>query len=106
MSKINLEWDTDRHGKSCIRASKKRGKISTDELQEAMHNNRSMNEGYWAIIFKTCEDGYQCWFNEEPVGDEVFIYQVDDGESCPVCFKDLVIDYCPHCGENIRGTEE
>ena len=101
MGRINFEWVTDRNGKSCLQATKKRGNISITELQEAMQEEYKFCNNVYAIVFGVTEDGYQGW-GEEPEGDVLHLYQYADNEPCPICYKDLVIDYCPHCGEKLR----
>ena len=104
MSKITLEWGEGFRGNSVLLAKKKRGKISVAELQEAMNYNYNYS-GAWAIVFRAFEDGgYAGWGdNQYPKGDVLELYQIGDGENCPVCAAILVVEYCPHCGESLKG---
>lgn len=102
MGKINFEWTNDRNGNSVLQATKKRGNISITELQEEMQKIYKLSGYVYAVVFPVRDgDGYQGW-GDEPEGDVLHLYQYDDGAPCPICFKDLVIEYCPHCGESIK----
>jgi len=102
MSKISIEWTQDRNGNHCLQATKKRGTISIAELQEEMRQDPRLCEYAYAIIFPVREDCYDGWSASDPDGDALYIYQLEDGATCPICYKDLVVDFCPHCGERIR----
>lgn len=100
---ISFEWDRDLRGNSVLLARKSRGKISIAELQEAMERDYRY-QGSWAAIFKVSEDSYQGWGGgSEPKGDVVELYQIGDGENCPVCAAVFSgIECCPHCGERLK----
>jgi len=107
MGKISFEWVEDRNGNRILQATKKRGNISITELQEVMREDYNLCGNVYAIVFPVHEDGgYQGWGDEENKGDVLFLYQYADWEPCPICFKDLVVDYCPHCGEKIREEQK
>ena len=99
---LKFEWGSDLRGISILVARKSRGKITVSELQEAMSRDYRYNGG-WALIFKAKDDSYQGW-GEEPKGDAVELYRVDDWETCPVCAVVLSgVEYCPHCNERIEN---
>jgi len=100
MSMISFEWGNDIRGNNVLLAIKKRGKISIAELQEAMQEK--YDESAWAVVFGVRADGYQGW-GEEPKGDMLELYKVDDWEACPICAATFCgIEFCPHCGERIK----
>jgi hypothetical protein len=101
---VTFEWGEDLHGRSVLLARKARGKISVSEIQEVMMRDERYH-GAWAVLFRAREDsGYQGWGDDEPKGDVLELYQVGDGEKCPLCAAIYAgVDYCPHCGEMLRG---
>lgn len=103
---LSFEWDEDMRGKSVLVARKSRGKISINELQEEMSRDYRL-EGAWVVFVRAKEDSYQGWGdNEEPKGDVVSLYPINDDEDCPVCAVTFSgVDYCPHCGEKIREEQ-
>ena len=103
MAKIELEWGEDFRGKRILLAKKKRGKISIAELQEAMNYNHNYS-GAWAVIFRVFEDGGYIGWGDLDVqkGDVLELYQLGEGEGCPVCDVVLIVEYCPHCGECLK----
>jgi hypothetical protein len=100
---LEFEWDKDVHGRNILLARKKRGKITIAELQEEMSRNYNLCGG-WALIVKVREESYIGWGGmDEPKGDVLELYQIGDGEQCPVCAAIYEgVEYCPHCGERIR----
>ena len=104
MGLLKFEWDEDSRKIPVLIARKSRGKITVAELQEAMSRDYHY-EGGWALIFKAKGDSYQGWGGgEEPKGDIVELYRVDDWDTCPVCAVVLSgIECCPHCGESIKS---
>lgn len=101
---LSFEWDKDLHGADILLVRKTRGKISVPELQEEMRKNYGYH-GAWAILFKAQEEsGYQGWGDEQdPKGDVLELYRIDDGETCPLCAVAYSgVTYCPHCGERLR----
>ena len=107
-AKINIEWGRDRHNNSILIATKARGKISIPELQEAMQGFNYQYEGMWAILFTVREDSYQGWFDDtdDPKGDVLALYQINEGETCPVCSVVFEGLYCPKCGERMTNNGE
>jgi len=105
---FKFEWETDCHGNDILLAIKKRGKISIPELQEEMRKDYRLHGG-WALIVAVREDGgYQGWGGgEEPKGDVLKLYRVEDWETCPICAATFSgIEYCPHCGERIKEVAD
>lgn len=104
---LNFEWDQDLYGSDILIVRKNRGKISISELQEAMSADYRYC-GAWAVIFKAREErGYQGWGGgEEPKGDALELYRVEDWETCPICAATFSgIEFCPHCGERIKEAD-
>ena len=104
MGLLKFEWGTDLRGNSVLLARKSCGKITVAELQEELSRDYRY-QGHWGIIFKADEEsGYQGWGDHiAPKGDVIELYRIGDGENCPICTEVFSgIDYCPHCGEQIK----
>jgi len=104
MAKITFEWDKDIRGNEILLATKTRGKITIPELQEALRKDYRYQGSGWAITFKVFEDGgYIGWGDaEDPKGDILELYRIDEYDECPICRKLLSpIEYCNHCGEKL-----
>lgn len=101
MSLLKHQWVTDRFGKSALCVQKSRGKINMNELADYLRYDAHIYS-HWAIMLNatesTCDVG---WPEDEPKGDKVFLYQLGEGETCPVCAQMLPPEYCPHCGEKV-----
>lgn len=102
---ISCSWDLDYHDKSVVVVEKKRGKLTLDEIEDALRTYEcGMFCGNYVIMLRcgeaTC--GGSGWdIYDEPKGDTVTLYPADSEEACPVCSK-LVppYQYCPECGSS------
>lgn len=99
---VKLEQTYDIYGKRIIRATKKRGKITIDEIQEAMRKDRI--EGVFCIVFGEGCDTYQ-WDGYD--NDDTIDVQIVEHEGCPICGRDeAIIRYCPNCGEFVNSRRQ
>jgi len=90
-------------GNSILIVEKARGKITVDELSNfLLHDFRQY--GHYAIHINASETccGGSGWDFEEPKGDTVKLYRVDEDETCPFCRKLRPPDYCPNCGDSLK----
>ena len=86
--KIAFEALDEQNGVSRYLISKRRGKLTLDEVQDACREH--LGEGYhcvwqWRI---RAEGGNDCWL-EEDEGDCVIIETAEPTCSCPVCLQRL-----------------
>lgn len=103
-AKLTAEWDTDITGRYVLLVKKSRGKITIDELTEfLLWDSRFTNHAY-AIVIRVYENMCEGsgWDIEEAKGDVVELYQLEDGDDCPVCGSLLVYQNCPECGAELR----
>ena len=103
-SKIRFEWDLDRPG--LLRAIKDKGKITYKELIEAINDRDVDFQGHiFSMQFLVDRDrvGPIGWlpYDEEPEGDCWELWDVVDGEPCPLCGKLSQHTYCPDCGKYV-----
>lgn len=106
MGKLSIEWG-DRDGDLII--TKKKGKISFDELIRFMHEQNQLNmfDGDLVVIqfmVSSQRDMYNYLedFIGEPEGDSMVVNIVTDDSVCPCCGeKRLFPAYCPDCGRRL-----
>lgn len=100
MSGIKSHWSYET-GQPCLVLEKSRGKFTLDQIEEFLRYNSSF-QGNWAVILRCGEQtcGGSGWGDEiEPKGDVVSLFQLGEGETCPVCSEFMPPEYCPHCGK-------
>ena len=66
--------------------------------------------GHYAIILNCSEaamGGDDLYLEEDQKGDTVALYQIEEGETCPVCaVKSRPVEYCPSCGAAWKDTDK
>lgn len=105
----SAEWGYDLHDRMVLRITKRRGKLTLDEIEDILRYDRDPNHrelnGHYAIILNCSEE--TCGGNglfefgaSDPPGDCVDLYPVNSMDDCPVCGSMLPpFEYCPNCGE-------
>ena len=107
-AKIEAMWDYDMHDNSILVLEKKRGKLSLNEVGDFLrYEKRGGFKGNYVLIIRATEAtcGGSGWMDEEePKGDQWVLYQVEQGEPCPVCsHMTPSIQWCESCGEPLNG---
>lgn len=100
---IEMSWEYDSMGRIFLRIIKKRGKLTLEEITDLLrYEERQQYCGHYAIILNCSEatvGGNGLFFEEDEKGDAVDLYQIEEGETCPVCGKFTPpFEYCPNCG--------
>lgn len=99
---------SDVFGREYLRLEKSKGKFTLDEIETILrYEDSGLYNGQYAIILKCTEGGgFDGYWGEEPPGDVVDLYRLEDMGNCPVCGKMLPpFEYCPHCGKRWEGGE-
>ena len=100
---IEMSWACDHKDRPHLRIEKKRGKLTLEEIQDLLMYEESQRYcGHYAILLNCSEsavDGGSLYLEEEQKGDTVALYQIEEGEICPVCggYTPPFV-YCPNCG--------
>ena len=86
-----------------LRIEKKRGKLTLAEIQDLLMYEESQRYcGHYTIILNCSEaamGGDDLYLEDGQKGDTVALYQIEEGETCPVCAeKSPPFEYCPSCG--------
>lgn len=108
LAKIKAAWDYDVHGNSVLLLSRKRGKLGMEEVEDFLrYSPYGAYQGNWVILLRAGEEtcGDPGWLaGENQKGDLWELYQVETGEKCPVCRRELPnFQWCPVCGEPLSG---
>ena len=106
-SKIRFEWDGDHEGR--LWAIRDKGKITFDELIEAINDGYAFQGRVFTMTFRVDQDLLEPvgWMGEnEPEGDVWELWEVEDGGRCPVCGRLVPPQYCPNCGSFVFPLTE
>ncbi len=100
---IEMSWEYDYKDRPVLRIEKKRGKLTMEEIEDLLRYEEGQRYcGHYAIILNCSEatvDGGGLYLEEDQKGDVVSLYQIEDGETCPVCgVYSPPFEYCPNCG--------
>lgn len=104
---ISLSGGYDDTGTYTVTIKKRRGKLTLDEIEDAIRDAGIDYYGYYALLLNLNEGALEgpCYWYGDPPGDSVVLYRIEDGENCPVCQKVTpLLTYCPHCGEKLNVT--
>ena len=102
-SKIRFEWDGERQG--LLWAIRDKGKITYPELLEAINAADGFQGRIFSMQFIVDEErikgiGWEPW-DREPEGEVWHLWEVVDGEPCPLCGKLSRHTFCPDCGKYV-----
>lgn len=99
-SKIRFEWDGDKA--NCLLAIRDHGRITLPELKSAMAADENLHARVFVVTWAV-HDNYDMydWDGTEPEGDTWELYEVMDGDPCPICDKVSQHTFCPDCGKYV-----
>ena len=100
---IEMSWVYDYMNRPAVKIEKKRGKLTLDEIEDLLrYEDGRQYCGHYAILLNCSEatlDGGGLYLEEDRKGDVALLYQIEHGETCPVCGKHTPpFEYCPNCG--------
>lgn len=108
---LSVENHYDYHDRPITTIQKQRGRLTLEEIEEVLRLAcNGLWQGHYAIILNCTESscGGDGWGDEEdPKGDAVDLYKLEEGEYCPVCSNFTPpYNYCPQCGTPWRDMED
>ena len=100
---ITIESAYDYHDNDVVIIKKSRGKLTLTEIEDLLrYEDHQRWCNHYAILLNCSEAsiGGAGYFDEdEPKGDAVRLYPIEEGEFCPVCGNYVPpFRYCPTCG--------
>ena len=108
---ITIERTCDLHDRPIVRITKRRGRLSVEEVDDLLrHEGFGEWWGHYAIVLNCTEStigGNGLFDFDEPKGDTLDLYKIDEGEECPVCgqFTPPYV-YCPNCGSKWSDIDQ
>lgn len=94
-----------------VTITKRRGKLTIAEIEDVLrYEEHNRYCGHYAMILNCSEatiggDGY--FDEDEPKGDAVSLYPIEEGEFCPVCGNlTPPFNYCPTCGTSWKDCDK
>ena len=108
---ITIERTCDLHDRPIVRITKRRGRLSLEEVGDLLrHEGFGEWWGHYAIVLNCTEStigGNGLFDFDEPKGDTLDLYKIDEGEECPVCgqFTPPYV-YCPNCGSKWSDIDQ
>ena len=108
---IEMSWIYDYKDRLALQIEKKRGKLTLDEIEDLLRYEDGQKWcGHYAILLNCSEatvDGGGLYLEEGQKGDVVALYQIEEGETCPVCGKYTPpFEYCPNCGAAWKDMDQ
>lgn len=102
---ITMVNDYDHAGRPIVRIVKRRGKLTLEEVSNLLlHEGWGAFQGHYAIVLNCSESvlgGAGLFDDEDPKGDALDLYPLENFGDCPVCGKMTPpFQYCPNCGES------
>lgn len=99
-SKIRFEWDEKRDG--LLWAIRDHGDLTMTEVLEGLRQIGMAGSLFTIVFFVHEESGFTGWeAYDERDGESWQLWQVIDGDPCPICGKLTPPQYCGHCGNQI-----
>lgn len=108
---ITIQRNYDYMDRPCVTIQKSRGKLTIQEIGDLLRYEGSQWNGHYVILLNCTEStigGNGCFdMMEQQKGDIVDLYEVADGDNCPVCAAMLPpFRYCPSCGVDWSDMEK
>lgn len=108
---ITIQRSSDYMDRPCVTIQKNRGKLTVQEIGDLLRYEGSQWNGHYVILLNCTEStmgGNGCFdMMEQQKGDIIDLYEVTDGDKCPVCAAMLPpFQYCPSCGANWSDWEK
>lgn len=108
---VSIQRGYDYKNQPCVTIQKSRGNLTIHEIADLLRYEDSQWNGWYVILLNCTEStmgGNGCFdLMEQQKGDRVALYEVADGDECPVCADVLPpIQYCPSCGADWSDSEK
>ena len=108
---ITITREYDHHDRPVVRITKRRGKLTLEEVSDLLRTEGWGEwNGYYAIVLNCSEGtlgGNGLYGYEEPKGDALDLYPLENFGDCPVCGQMTPpFQYCPNCGASWKEMDD
>ena len=104
-SKIYFRWDGDRDG--LLWAIRDHGNLTMPEVLDGLRELGMVGDLFTIVFVVRDEPDFTGWeAYDELDGESWQLWQVVDGDPCPICGKLSPPQYCEHCGAKLHKLEE
>ena len=108
---ITITREYDHHDRTVVRITKRRGKLTLEEVSDLLRTEGWGEwNGYYAIVLNCSEGtlgGNGLYGYEEPKGDALDLYPLENFGDCPVCGQMTPpFQYCPNCGASWKEMDD
>ena len=100
---ISIERTYDLHDRLVVRILKRRGRLTLEEVSDLLRLEGGGEWSGWYAVLLNCTEGTiggnGLYDSEDPKGDAIDLYEINEGDDCPICGKFIPpFQYCPSCG--------
>lgn len=100
---ISIERTYDLHDRLIVRILKRRGRLTLEEVSDLLRLEGGGEWSGWYAVLLNCTEGTiggnGLYDSDDPKGDAVDLYEINEGDDCPICGKFIPpFQYCPSCG--------
>lgn len=108
---ISIERTYDLHDRLVVRILKRRGRLTLEEVSDLLRLEGGGEWSGWYAVLLNCTEGTiggnGLYDSEDPKGDAVDLYEINEGDDCPICGKFIPpFQYCPSCGAKWSDADQ
>lgn len=108
---ISIERTYDLHDRPVVRILKRRGRLTLEEVSDLLRLEGGGEWSGWYAVLLNCTEGTiggnGLYDSEDPKGDAVDLYEINEGDDCPICGKFIPpFQYCPSCGAKWSDADQ
>ena len=108
---ISIERTYDLHDRLIVRILKRRGRLTLEEVSDLLRLEGGGEWSGWYAVLLNCTEGTiggnGLYDSDDPKGDAVDLYEINEGDDCPICGKFIPpFQYCPSCGAKWSDADQ
>lgn len=108
---ISIERTYDLHDRLVVKILKRRGRLTLEEVSDLLRLEGGGEWSGWYAVLLNCTEGTiggnGLYDSEDPKGDAVDLYEINEGDDCPICGKFIPpFQYCPSCGAKWSDADQ
>ena len=88
---ISIERTYDLHDRLIVRILKRRGRLTLEEVSDLLRLEGGGEWSGWYAVLLNCTEGTiggnGLYDSDDPKGDAVDLYEINEGDDCPICGK-------------------